>query len=586
MQNSLVAERVRLPCAGNTNGYPWSFSKCDFDDFSGWADAADAVLQQRGVDLNKYKYTVYLIPPSTCGWVGLGYVGCDGSFACRSWINGDFWGAPQAIAHELGHNLFLGHASAYLPDGQLDEYGDDSSSMGHCCDPRCFSTPQMWQMGWISAQQLDATTFKPGVSKQVWLGSHSAAANAGVRILTPWANGSDPIFLGFRTADGGDKALPATAVKRVHIYQSPVSGTYDAVNSIWRGSLATAGAAWAHSATGLVVRFVSVSNGGANVAVCRKAAPAKETLASCKAGLDNDCNGKTGWADPVCKTLLTAAGLAPPPPPRPPPLPAPEDADGLRLALNRAQRHNLKLSSKLSKARDEAAAKAAEARRWAAAVEQQEGQLAELRVQLEAERRQRFEAQQVLAAARGEGEAAKQDAAALLGQLRAAEAMASAVEGEAACVRGQLAVAEEALGRARGEVERLKEEAAATAARLSATDLVRREAERERDDLELSNQRLRAALAEAEVGGSAAEQQLAAALAKAQQELAVERQRGEMLQAQAALAEAQGRETERMLTEQLRAVQEERNACLAAATRADALLSKLGQHALITRGVD
>lgn len=43
-------------------------------------------------------------------------------------------------------------------------------------------------------------------------------------------------------------------------------------------------------------------------------------------------------------------------------------------------------------------------------------------------------------------------------------------------------------------------------------------------------QRLRAALSDAEAGGSAAEQQLAAALAKAQQELAVERQRGEMLQ--------------------------------------------------------
>lgn len=167
--------------------------------------------------------------------------------------------------------------------------------------------------------------------------------------------------------------------------------------------------------------------------------------------------------------------------------------------------------------------RASEARRWAAAVEQQEGQLSELRVQLEAERRQRSEAQQALAAARGEGEAAKEDAAALLGQLRAAEAMASAVEGgsavavvrvglalrsisnsrlsascpacklapaatraslppsthgvptplsccswhtgEAACVRGQLAVAEEALGRARSKVDRLKQEAAATAAR-------------------------------------------------------------------------------------------------------------------------
>lgn len=57
-------------------------------------------------------------------------------------------------------------------------------------------------------------------------------------------------------------------------------------------------------------------------------------------------------------------------------------------------------------------------------------------------------------------------------------------------------------------------------------------------------------------------------------------------QAQVALAEAQGRDTERLLTEQLRAAQAERNTCLAAATRADALLVRLGQHAMLTRGMD
>jgi hypothetical protein len=51
------------------------------------------------------------------------------------------------------------------------------------------------------------------------------------------------------------------------------------------------------------------------------------------------------------------------------------------------------------------------------------------------------------------------------------------------------------------------------------------------------------------------------------------------MQAQLHLLEQQGRETEHMLAEQLRTVQEERNACLAAATRADALLIKLGNHA-------
>lgn len=40
--------------------------------------------------------SVYLIPPSPCFWVGLGYVGCDGSYTCRAWIGGDFWTTTQA----------------------------------------------------------------------------------------------------------------------------------------------------------------------------------------------------------------------------------------------------------------------------------------------------------------------------------------------------------------------------------------------------------------------------------------------------------------------------------------------------------
>lgn len=87
-----------------------------------------------------------------------------------------------------------------------------------------------------------------------------------------------------------------------------------------------------------------------------------------------------------------------------------------------------------------------------------------------------------------------------------------------------------------------------------------------------------------QASGGATEEELSAALSRAQQALEAERQRCGMLQAQVALAEAQGRESERMLSAQLRAVQEERNTCLAAATRADALLVRLGQHAMLTRG--
>jgi hypothetical protein len=135
--------------------------------------------------LSRYKYRVYLLPPGACGFVGLGYVGCDGSFQCRAWIGAGFWASPSAIAHEvrrhrgrqlvaatgqscgptcpvwihynraeplildhlaacalqLGHNLFLAHAGAYRADGSFDEYADFSSIMvsawSLCCGYGC-----------------------------------------------------------------------------------------------------------------------------------------------------------------------------------------------------------------------------------------------------------------------------------------------------------------------------------------------------------------------------------------------------------------------------------------------------------------
>lgn len=151
--------------------------------------------------------------------------------------------------------------------------------------------------------------------------------------------------------------------------------------------------------------------------------------------------------------------------------------------------------------------------------------------------------------------------------------------------------------------------------RLSTTDLVRRDAEREQDALEAAAHRLQAALGDAQVGGTPcrlqmqmsaystaaepstvpnapplqaraveAQEEGAAAAALARQQLLVERQRVEALAAQLELAQAQGRDNEQLLLGQLRAAQDERNACLAAATRADQLLVRLGQHAMLTRG--
>ncbi|PRW57195.1 hypothetical protein C2E21_4079 [Chlorella sorokiniana] len=313
--NSRVAEVVSLPCSGTSNGVAWATNKCDFDDFNGWSDAADAALAARGIDLSQYKYRVYLLPPTTtCAWVGLGYEGCDGSFACRAWITGDFWTSPQPIAHELGHNLYMAHAGAANADGSFDEYGDSTCVMGHCCDTRCPNTPHAWQMGWVSLQQLDGTSLKAGqtvtavVAAQASLtAANTATRSAGLRITPSWSAGAQPIFVGYRTraAGSGDATLPADQAGKVHLYTSAISNTYDPQPTDWKAQLA-AGGSW--SAAGLVVRVKAAGPTSATVTVCRRAGA--ETLASCQAGLDNDCNGRVGSADAACATLLAKAAAA------------------------------------------------------------------------------------------------------------------------------------------------------------------------------------------------------------------------------------------------------------------------------------
>jgi hypothetical protein len=54
-------------------------------------------------------------------------------------------GSTNAFTHELGHNLFLDHSGK-----GGDEYTDFTSAMGYCCSRRCYSSPQMYQLGWAT----------------------------------------------------------------------------------------------------------------------------------------------------------------------------------------------------------------------------------------------------------------------------------------------------------------------------------------------------------------------------------------------------------------------------------------------------
>ncbi|EFN53477.1 expressed protein [Chlorella variabilis] len=337
--NSLVAQPVQLNCSGSRHapgrfryGIPWRANRCTFDDFHGWADAADAALVARGVNINKYFYRqaaaagrvsrVYLVPPGPCDkeWAGTAYLGCDGTFQCRAWIAGNHWGDENAIAHELSHNMFMQHAGtttgASFPGGSFNEYDDLSCAMGWCCDNRCWNMPHAWQMGWNAARTYDAATLIRGRTYNVSLGSQSRYAATdlpvrnSIRVL-PWnvpgvgANKPVPLWISFRTRTRGDMGLAAGWDDKVHIHSSGISDPYDSAFTNWETMLGV-DETWTHPVLNVTVRrYPSNNPSAAVVTLCRYYRP--ETYLSCLYSLDYDCNGKAGYDDDACLSLLPPA---------------------------------------------------------------------------------------------------------------------------------------------------------------------------------------------------------------------------------------------------------------------------------------
>ena len=191
-----------------------------------WAANAEAAAQSAGVDLSLYQHRVIVLPSNvSCGWAGLGNVGCSGSY-CRAWVK--TCDLQDVYAHEIGHNLDMAHASTDTNnDGTIDcEYCDMSDIMGYGgVGWRMFSAPHEGQKSWIPPSNVQ-TVSVAGTATYVLspLGQNPGTTPFPqiLRIQVPVTG--DYYYLAFRQATGYDATLSTSYTDRTSIHRYAGSG--------------------------------------------------------------------------------------------------------------------------------------------------------------------------------------------------------------------------------------------------------------------------------------------------------------------------------------------------------------------------
>ena len=196
---------------------PYTDSPCSYNT---WASAANSAATDDGVVLANYSRRVYMFPTtSSCSWAGLGTLGGNPS---KTWSDG--YNDRRLLAHELGHNVGVHHASSLSCGGlavdnyancSTSEYGDVYDTMGSW-NYYQFNPPHKVAMGWIPAANVETVT-----TDGIYSVEPSEVATAGIQALKiSKPDTSEHYYIGFRQPIGFDAGLPSGIISGadVHIW--------------------------------------------------------------------------------------------------------------------------------------------------------------------------------------------------------------------------------------------------------------------------------------------------------------------------------------------------------------------------------